>query len=184
MNYGDGKMGPGSKVSHTYPVPDKKIDIALYAASKTTGCKDTLFKPGFVTVFPEPVASFAVNQKILSNENPVAIFTNQSVGADQFLWNFDDGQTSHLQDPSHTYMVVGPRRVLLESINQFGCADTISGEVLIALKKIFAPTAFSPNAPNAVDREFFPYCNGVLQKGYHLKILSRWNEVILKPKMF
>jgi PKD repeat protein len=181
-NYGDGKMGPGSKVSHTYPVPDKKIDITLYAASKTTGCKDTIFKPGFITVFPEPVASFTVNQKILNNENPVAIFTNQSLGADHFLWNFDDGQISHLKDPTHNYVVVGPRRVLLESVNEFACSDTISDVVIISLKKIFAPNAFSPNAPNAVDREFLPYCNGVLQKGYHLKILSRWNEVIFETK--
>jgi PKD repeat protein len=133
-------------------------------------------------VFPEPVASFTVNQKILSNENPVAIFTNQSLGADHFLWSFDDGQISHLKDPTHNYVVVGPRRVLLESVNEFACSDTISDVVIISLKKIFAPNAFSPNAPNAVDREFLPYCNGVLQKGYHLKILSRWNEVIFETK--
>ena len=180
--FGDGKTGFGPKVSPTYPVPDKIYDITLYADSKTTGCKDTLYKRGFVTVFPKPLAAFTVNQKILSNENPLAIFTNQSVDADHFLWQFDDGLTSHLKDPTHKYEVVGPRRVLLESLNEFGCSDTISDVVIISLKKIFAPNAFSPNAPNLIDREFFPYCTGVKEKGYHLKIISRWNEVIFETK--
>jgi len=180
--FGDGKTGAGANVSHTYPQPDQVHDITLLAASGSTGCKDTLFKPGFVTVYPEPTAGFTVNEKLLSNENPLAIFTNQSVGADHYLWKFDDGLISHLKDPTHKYEVVGPRRVLLESANQFGCADTISDEILIALKNIYAPNAFTPNAPNQVDREFFPYCNGVIAKGYHLRIISRWNDVVFECK--
>ncbi len=180
--FGDGKTGSGQSVTHTYPLPDLIHDITLYADSKTTGCKDTLFKPGFITVYPEPKAAFNVNQKLLSNENPVAIFTNQSEGADNYLWQFADGLTSRQKDPTHTYTVVGPRRVLLESFNQFGCADTTSDVVMIALNRIFAPNAFSPGAANQMDRAFLPYCNGVIEKGYHLKILSRWNDVIYECK--
>jgi hypothetical protein len=119
-----------------------------------------------------------MNSNILTNENPVAVFTNQSQGADHFLWSFGDGFSSRSTDPTHKYEVVGPRRVLLESMNSFECSDTVSSEVLIALSRIFTPNAFSPDAPSPVDREFFPYCNGVIEKGYHLKILSRWNEVV------
>ncbi len=181
-DYGDGNTGIGSKVSHTYTVPDQKNDITLYAASNTTGCKDTLYQPGLITVYPEPTAAFTINQKILGNENPAAIFTNQSLGADHYLWDFNDGKISRMKDPTHLYEVVGPRRVLLESANQFGCTDTISDVVMIALNKIFAPNAFTPNAPNFIDRVFLPYCNGVNQKGYHLKIISRWNDVIYECK--
>ncbi|MCX6221575.1 MAG: gliding motility-associated C-terminal domain-containing protein [Bacteroidia bacterium] len=181
-NLGDGKWGYGSTVAHTYPFPDLVYDITLFADSKTTGCKDTLYKPSFVKVFPQPKASFTIKQKILSNENPVATFTNESAGADHFLWTFGDGLFSHIKDPTHKYTAVGPRQVLLESINEFGCSDTISDEVIISLLKIFVPNSFSPAAPNPVDREFFPYCNGVLQKGYHLKIVSRWNDVIFETK--
>ena len=181
-DFGEGSTKSGSTVTHSYAVPDKTFDITLFAHSNTTGCQDTLNKPEFVTIFPAPTAAFTMNQTLLSNDNPVAIFTNQSKGADNFLWNFDDGLTSHLKDPTHDYKVVGPRRVLLEAINQFGCSDTISDVVMIALNKIFAPNAFSPNAPNSLDRTFFPYCNGVNKKGYHLKILSRWNDVIYEVK--
>lgn len=181
-NFGEGKPGSGSKVTHSYPLPDQIYDITLIAKSNTTGCRDTLFKPGLFTVYPEPKAAFTVNRKILDNENPEAVFTNQSEGAEHFLWEFGDGLISHLKDPTHSYEVVGPRRVLLESINEFGCSDTISDEIVIAIKKIFPPNAFSPNAQNPVDRVFFPYCNGVNEKGYHLKIVSRWNEIIFESK--
>jgi len=180
--FGDGTTGTGPSVTHTYPLPDQLHDITVYADSKTTGCKDTLFKPGFITVYPEPTAAFEVNQKFLSNENPVAIFTNHSEGADHYLWQFDDGQISRVKDPTHKYNVVGPRRVLLEAGNEFGCTDTISDQVVIELTRIFTPNAFIPNAPNPTDREFFPWCNGVLEKNYHLKILSRWNDVVYEVK--
>jgi PKD repeat protein len=181
-NFGDGKYGAGASVTHTYPVPDQSHDITLFAKSNITGCKDTIYKPNLVTVFPEPKAIFTLKQKLLGNDNPVAIFNNQSEGADHYLWQFDDGLISHTENPVHTYDVVGRRRVLLEAANQFGCTDTISEEVLISLSRIFAPNAFTPNAPNPVDREFFPFCNGVLEKGYHLRILSRWNDVIYESK--
>ena len=179
-NFGDGKSGSGTKVSHTYPLPDKTYDIYLYAKSNTTGCRDTLYKPAYITVFPQPTAAFAVNDKVLGNENPEAVFTNQSLGADHYLWNFGDGSLSRLKDPRHRYEVVGPRQVLLEASNQFGCSDTLSQSVLIALKNIFAPNAFSPNAANPADRIFFPYCNGIVEQGYHLRIISRWNDVIFE----
>jgi PKD repeat protein len=181
-NFGDGNMGSGAKISHTYPVPDKIYDITLYAGSKTTGCKDTLFKPGFITTYPEPKAAFTVNQKMLSNEKPVATFINQSKGAGYFTWYFGDDRMSHVKDPVHRFEVVGIRRVLLEAANQFGCTDTVSGEVMIALKNIFAPNAITPGALNPLDREFLPWCNGVNEKGYHLKIISRWNDVVYECK--
>ncbi len=181
-NLGDGNFATGAKVTHSYAVPDKKHNITLFANSNTTGCKDTLFKPGFITVFPQPKAEFSVNQKLLSNENPVAIFTNHSTGADSYYWKFGDNEFSETKDPIHTYKVVGPRRVLLESTNKFGCADAFADTIMIELKNIYAPNAFSPNAANVVDREFFPYCNGVNRPGYHLRIVSRWNEVIFEVK--
>lgn len=181
-NFGDGKSAGGTTVSHTYPIPDQQYDITLWADSKTTGCKDTLIKRNYVTVYPQPVAAFEVNNKLLSNENPVAIFTNQSLGADHYHWNFGDGSVSHLKDPTHPYHVVGYRRVLLEAGNQYACSDTISNEIMIALNKIYAPNAFNPNAANPVDRVFLPWCNGVLEKNYHLRILSRWNDLVYECK--
>ncbi len=181
-NLGDGKFASGPTVNHTYPDPDNSYDVTLFASSNTTGCKDTLFKPAFVKVFPQPAANFDFEPKVLSNESSVAVFTNQSKGSDHYSWQFDDGYTTHLENPTHDFKVVGPRRILLEASNEFGCIDTVSNEILIALNRIFPPNAFLPNAPNSADREFFPWCNGVLEKGYTLRIFSRWNDVVFECK--
>jgi hypothetical protein len=51
---------------------------------------------------------------------------------------------------------------------------------VVGLSKIYTPNAFSPGAVNPVDREFKLFSNGVVAEGYHLKILSRWNDVVFE----
>ena len=41
-----------------------------------------------------------------------------------YFWNFGDGQTSTLQNPSHAYNSFGPFNVCLTISNQLGCNDT------------------------------------------------------------
>ena len=181
-NFGDGKLAAGSKVSHAYSIPNKIYDVTLAAKSKITGCRDTLFKPKLIRVYPNPTAAFKVDLRTLSIGNLEAVFANQSVDAVHYKWTFDDGSISELKDPTHKYEGVGRRRVFLESTNQYGCSDTISEEIIVPLYKIYTPNAFSPRALNVADREFFPYANGVIEQGYHLKILSRWDEIIFESK--
>lgn len=60
------------------------------------------------------------------------------------------------------------------------CSDTISHKILIAYDRLFPPNAFSPNAPNNVDREFRLYYEGVAPDNYHLRILNRWNDIVFE----
>jgi len=63
------------------------------------------------------------------------LFTNQSIAnADSlvgWLWNFGDGGTSTLENPSHLYATNGIYNVILTVINSNGCVDdtTIAVEV-------------------------------------------------------
>ena len=181
-NFGDGSTGNGSLLQHIYVNPDEKYDLILVASSATTGCRDTLLMPRFVTVFPTPYAAFSMDHDLFLSVNPFVHFFNESSDADNYLWSFGDGISSVEKDPVHQYKVVGTRNVLLEARNSFGCIDTASHKVSIALVKIFTPNAFSPNAINQIDREFKLYSNGVREEGYHLKILSRWNDVVFECK--
>ncbi|MCE1198543.1 MAG: PKD domain-containing protein, partial [Marinilabiliales bacterium] len=179
-NFGNGTSDNGTNVTPTFPLPDKLYDLTLTAASTLTGCSDSLRETGYFTIYPQPTAGFSVDKTLLSNESPTIQLTNTSDGAEQYRWDFADGYISRLKDPVHTFKVVGPRRIHLDAINTFGCVDTTSTEVQIALGKIFTPNAFSPNAQNQEDRIFFPYCNGVIEQGYHLRILSRWNDLVFE----
>ncbi|NIN33615.1 MAG: PKD domain-containing protein, partial [Gammaproteobacteria bacterium] len=50
-------------------------------------------------------------------------FTDQSQAASSWLWDFGDGNTSTLQNPTHTYTAMGSYTVTLTATNQFG-SDT------------------------------------------------------------
>lgn len=79
----------------------------------------------------DPVAQFSLSQ----NEAEVS-FTNTSQQADTYLWNFGDGNTSSLFDPTpHTYSSSGTYTVTLELTD--GCDTSIfSEEVEIMLTGI------------------------------------------------
>jgi len=180
--FGDGTMQNGNNFTHKYLYASQPYNLALIAFSSTTGCSDTVLVPGMVTVNPTPKAGFFVAQQIIYLENPTVSFQNESLEADSYYWNFGDGSNSAEMNPVHRFAAAGNRRVWLEASNEFGCKDTTSLKISIAMDKIYSPNAFSPNATNLADREFKLSANGMIQQGYHLKILSRWNDVVFECK--
>jgi hypothetical protein len=181
-NFGDGKSGVGNQINHSYLDPDRKYDIVLNALSSITGCSDTIFRKNYIGTYPKPIAAFNMDNKIVYNDQPTVNFTNTSSGDKTYSWNFGDGLTSDQKDPSHYYNVTGYRTVVLEAFNEFGCSDTVSHQLLVAFDRIFPPNAFSPNAPNLVDREYKLGSNGIATEGYHLTILSRWDDIVFEAK--
>ena len=72
-------------------------------------------------------------------------FTNNSTGADSFVWDFGDGMTSMDRDPTHVYGTTGTFTVTLAVLNtQFDCRDTIMQTVTIENNP--TPTASGTNA--------------------------------------
>lgn len=181
-DFGDGSTGTGSSVPHTYNDPGKNYNIILAGTSSLTGCSNVLISNDLLKSHPKPKSAFSMDNTIVYNDKPTVNFSNQSTGATEYLWDFGDGITSGLKDPSHDYAVTGYRTVLLEAINNFACSDTISHRLLVAFDRIFPPNAFSPNAPNEVDREFKPGSIGVATEGYHLTIISRWNDIVFEAR--
>jgi len=181
-DFGDGGRGSGDNVKHEYVEPDQKYNIVLTASSTVTGCTDTISRKDYITTYPKPKAAFSMDHTIVYNDKPTVNFLNASTGAGTWLWNFEVGATSAVKDPSYYFNVTGYRKVLLEAYNEFLCSDTVSHQLLVAFDRIFPPNAFSPNAPNSVDREYKLSSNGVAAEGYHLTILSRWNDIVFETR--
>ena len=181
-DFGDGTTGSGDEVNHAYTEPDHKYDVVLTALSSTTGCFDTLISKEFVFAYPKPKAAFSMDNNIVYNDKPDVKFTDNSVGAATWLWNFGDGITSNLQNPSYHFVKMGHQVVSLEVANTDQCTDTVSQKVLIAFDRLFPPTGFSPNAPNEIDRVFKLNSEGLSPEGYHFTVLSRWNDIVFEVK--
>ncbi len=64
-----------------------------------------------------------------------AVFSDASVGATSWFWNFGDGGTSTQQNPTHTYTTNGPHLATL-SINNGACSYTDSVEVVTSLQRL------------------------------------------------
>jgi PKD repeat protein len=58
-------------------------------------------------------------------------FTNVSIGATSLVWNFGNGQTSTVENPSMTYNQNGSYSVRLVVKNGMGCTDTIAQTINI-----------------------------------------------------
>ncbi|MBX7238353.1 MAG: PKD domain-containing protein, partial [Bacteroidia bacterium] len=52
-------------------------------------------------------------------------FTNSSLNATSYQWNFGDGGTSTVATPTHTYNSSGNYTVTLIASNASGCRDTL-----------------------------------------------------------
>lgn len=82
-----------------------------------------------------PVAGFSVVSSILCEESAV-VFTNESLDADTYLWDFGDGTTSDQQDPSHIYQEAGEYEVTLTASHTTGGQPSES-KILIQVNRVY-----------------------------------------------
>ncbi|MCS7029327.1 MAG: PKD domain-containing protein [Bacteroidia bacterium] len=96
-------------------------------AFNSAGCSDTVIKK--IKVIPTPNAAFDLSAKKGCAPFTVA-FTNNSTLADAFEWNFGDGYTSTVSNPTHTYTSAGKYKITLKATNQT-CMNTFVDSIEI-----------------------------------------------------
>ena len=74
--------------------------------------------------YDTPTANFNSNANCV--QNPSSFFDLSTAQANQWLWDFGDGNTSNQQNPQHVYSSSGSYSVQLISSNNNICQDTIS----------------------------------------------------------
>jgi PKD repeat protein len=95
--------------------------------SSIPGCENITQQ--VIEVAQGPVASFTANPIC---QGGLMSFTNQSTGADTYLWNFGDGYTSTQANPGHVYTAGGNFIVTLAATETDGCTTTFQQEVAVA----------------------------------------------------
>lgn len=148
-DFGDGSpilvKTDGNPVTHVYATPGTRTVKLIVKTS--TGCSSIEF-PKNVVVNPRPLADFVLPAGICLPQG-TAQFTDQSSITDgsqaqfTYLWNFGDGNTSAVKNPTHNYTGVGPFNVNLRITSNNGCVhDTTK-----VLSTIFAQPDAEFNAP-------------------------------------
>ena len=104
--------------------------VSLQVSTAHCSATDSLL----VTVEPVPVASFSQDALQGCSALPVN-FTSTGTGASNYSWDFGDGNTSTLQNPSNNFQNFTSANanytVTLIASTVFGCADTVTGNVLV-----------------------------------------------------
>ncbi|MFB6258523.1 MAG: PKD domain-containing protein [Flavobacteriales bacterium] len=151
-HFGDGdSIGPSSgsvsspQTSGTFQDPvhtytnDSLYDVTLIATD-SLGCRDTANKPQLIDIKPLPEPSFIADTTFGCAPLTVS-FTDQS-SPDSLIsgwnWDFGDGDSSSLQDPTHTYSDTGDFNVSLSVSDSFNCEQ---GSTATALIHVTHPTA-------------------------------------------
>jgi len=182
-NFGDNSKGNSSNPKHCYTKPGT-YDVTL-TISDINGCINTITKKAKVTVYPSPTADFTADPQPTTIVDPVIHFTDLSIGAVSWLWNFgEQGSTSSLQNPVYAYKDTGCYLAQLSISNQYGCKDTVEKRVCIRGEYTFyAPNAFTPDGDGLNDL-FFPKGTGIDPEHYELMLFDRWGNLIWQTKVW
>lgn len=126
-NFGDGNTSGLPNPVHTFT--DAGTYTVQLIVENTNGCTDTAFLN--ITVYPLPVASFTFVSGNTCYAPTVFNFTNQTVGAINYQWDFGDGSQSNLTNPNHVFQNAGTYTITLTTTNQYGCVDQTQQSITI-----------------------------------------------------
>jgi PKD repeat protein len=129
-NFGDGYSAITTDASHTFN--DTGTFTVTLVTHDTAGCSAYYELPQKVKIHATPVAGFT-NPNTTACMGAAVPFTNTSVDAQSYLWNFGDGNTSTDVNPIHTYNTPGAYYPSLIVSTPFGCWDSITAAAPIVI---------------------------------------------------
>jgi len=142
-------------------------------AADTAACWDTFFT---VVVHPQPVADFSFLPKEPEMQGDDVELNFNGKRASQWTWLRNDTFISNYANTTFKPSYVGNYQIKLIAYSDFGCADSITKDILVRdIYRAFVPNAFSPNG-DGVNDVWTPSLISV--ETATLSIYSRWGELL------
>src|SRR5690554_564645 len=148
--FGDGNSSADFEPSHTYTTPGiYPVELTVLT---TNNCTESITKN--VTVSPIPVADFSVDSVCQGVNSTLAdLSTVDGTNGDNissWLWDFGDGQTSTIANPSPIYGSENLYDITLTVGSNNGCTNTITKTTAIYPNPVidFTPTEVCLNFEN------------------------------------
>ena len=179
--FGDGSTATGKTPSHVYSTAGF-YDVTLTLTSPA-GCENTVTYDNYIDIVPQPIAAFLYSPDDITVNDTEVDFTNESMYADSYIWDFGDGTGSEAEHPSHLYPAVGNKeyRIRLRAISDYGCEDMVEQYITIKDALLyFIPNTFTLDG-NSFNDEFKPvFYSGIDIYNYHLMMFNRWGEMVFE----
>jgi gliding motility-associated-like protein len=172
-DFGDGTTSTVVNPNHLYTVAGN-YTVKLIAYDSST-CNKIDSSTLNISVLNIPTANFTASPNP-GLENKPTQFTNLSIGAGSYIWNFGDGQTSTEVNPLYQFTSTGIFNVCLQAISPAGCIDTFCLDVSATVSPLAAvPNAFTPGKFGK---------NGIIKvEGFGIQkmtwnIYNRWGQLV------
>tara|TARA_Y100000589_G_scaffold187124_1_gene177193 strand:- start:25651 stop:29199 length:3549 start_codon:yes stop_codon:yes gene_type:complete len=167
--FGDATSSTVQNPSHLYSTQGTYQVTLIVTSDDTLGCTDDTTIT--VTVNPQPVADFTVNDECAYDS---VKFTNNTVvnaGTLNFSWNFGDNSSlNNLPSPSHLYGNPGIYQVILDASNG-SCSDSDTDTVVVYAK----PIADFLNSPVCLGDTSMFTDNSSLPVSINSDTINDWN---------
>ena len=172
-DFGDGGTSTVQNPSHTYATAGN-YSVSLTVTSDL-GCTDDTTINAYLNAYALPMADFSFSP-IFGSPRDIINFTNLSSGAVSWQWDFGDGDTSSLQNPTHFYLDEGVYNITLIATTINRCSDTVSYQISIKSENFYAPNSFTPGEDGKNDTwQIIGIAEVTL---FELQIFNRWGELM------
>lgn len=170
-DFGDGNTSTQANPQHTYAVLDTTYNVCLTA---TASCGDSTSCQS-IDVCEVMTADFS--HTVLGLD---ATFTDLTTGVPtSWNWDFGDGNTSTMQNPTHSYADEGPYTVTLTTTNYCGDSSTVSytySAVSVDENTLENALVISPNPSSGV---FIINYTGAVEGDVQLTVMDNQGKIVL-----
>lgn len=143
------------------------------------GCADTMVQ--IINIPPRPSAGFYYSTSNGLNVGAEFTFIDTSNYANSWYWDFDNGDTSIVQDPTVIYFANGTYHVSQIAYGPFGCFDTASVNIFIntVTNEItqLIPNAISPNGDGNNDVWKLNFID-LVNPNAEIIVFNRWGQTV------
>ena len=171
--------GTSTDQDPTYSFNTSGLHLVTLTVTSAYGCDSTLVQS--IDVLPGPIADFEVLTSPSGPQETVN-FNDLSTPGDSDIitweWIFGDGDTTKFfeQNTTHAYADEGEYDVDLIVVDEDGCRDTATQDVII-FHGPQVPTAFSPNGDGENDN--FMILGGNYE-AIDFKVYNNWGEIVFE----
>lgn len=154
-NFGDGTTSTSTN-------PTKAFAAAgIYNVElKTTNAGTDYYSSQQVFVNPQPVASFNVLSPALTGGSYSFISTSTiQFGGMSYAWNFGDGTTSNLINPTKSYLSAGTYTITLTVTSNAGCVSTTTQSLNVTLTSFNSSFGVTGNSSQCFSGNSFSFTN-------------------------
>jgi gliding motility-associated-like protein len=184
--FGDGDIIIGTSstsVTHTYDFGG--VYTVSTVVTDVNGCVNTINYSDYITVYTQPIASFTMSTNAVYTDDTRVIFTNGSLYAVEYIWDFGDGsELNTTTSPTHEFPKDGEDKtypVELYASNEIGCIDSTIMYLTVRAARIFyIPNTFTPDGDSFNDVFQPVFYSGYDPYDYHLTIFNRWGEIVFE----